>query len=60
MEIKALGIVTDIDLKEWRVYVDWKMQFHSGERIVPLGGCVASIHGPYQYTDNNIPEIFSI
>lgn len=60
MEIKALGIVKDIDLKEWRVYIDWKIQFDSEERIVPLSGCGASIHGPYQYSNNGIPEIFSI
>jgi hypothetical protein len=44
--ILAVGIVKDVDLREWRVYVDWIIS-DIEDRNVPLAGCVASIHGPY-------------
>ena len=46
MAILAIGIVKDIDLKEWRIYVDWIVS-DIKERKVPLKGCAASIHGPF-------------
>ena len=60
MEVRALGIVKDIDFEEWRVYVDWKVQFKHLERIVDLHGWSASIHGPYQYSDTRIHKVFCL
>ena len=60
MEVRALGIVKDIDFEEWRVYVDWKVQFKHLERIVDLHGWSASIHGPYQSSDTKIHKVFCL
>lgn len=60
MEVRALGIITDIDEEEWRVYVDWKVRFEHLERIVSLHGCSASIHGPFLYDNNDIRDIFCL
>ncbi len=49
MEVRALGIVTDIDLNEWRVYVKWLVS--KMEREVPIKGCMGSIHGPFAQSD---------
>jgi hypothetical protein len=46
MAILAIGIVKDIDLGEWRIYVDW-IATNIQDRKVPLKGCAASIHGPF-------------
>jgi hypothetical protein len=50
IEIRAIGIVKDVDLKEWRVYVDWIITNISHK--VPINGCAGSIHGPFE--ENNI------
>ena len=46
MAVLAIGVVVDVDLEEWRIYVDWIL---SGikDRKVPMKGCAASIHGPF-------------
>ncbi|WP_313057766.1 hypothetical protein [Stutzerimonas nitrititolerans] len=49
MEVRALGIVTDIDQDEWRIYVDWLVPNMS--RLVPIRGCMGSIHGPFDGAD---------
>ena len=61
MEIRAIGIVKDIDETEWRIYVNWLPLFTSTDerRIVNLKGCTASLHGPYPLSDPWIQEIFS-
>ncbi|MFC5838494.1 hypothetical protein [Aeromonas bestiarum] len=46
MAILAIGVVKDVDLKEWRIYVDW-VASDIKDRKVPLKGCAASIHGPF-------------
>jgi hypothetical protein len=46
MAILAIGIVKDIDIAEWRIYVDWIIS-DIEDRNVPLKGCAASIHGPF-------------
>lgn len=46
MAILAIGVVKDVDLEEWRVYVDW-IASEIEDRKVPLKGCTASIHGPF-------------
>ncbi len=58
IEIRALGIVTDIDLTEWRVYVNWLLT--GLERRVALHGCAASIHGPFDYDDEWTRRVFCI
>lgn len=58
MEIRALGIVKDIDPDEWRVYVDWLPV--EVKRKVPLAGCVAAVHGPYEASDPWIHQVFHI
>lgn len=60
MQVRALGIVKDIDVKEWRVYVKWLPILDSNcpSRIVDLKGCTASLHGPYQLNNAWIQEIF--
>lgn len=58
IEIRALGIITDVDLREWRVYVNWLVP--NLARRVPLHGAAASLHGPFQANDNWIREVFQI
>jgi hypothetical protein len=59
MSILALGIVKDVDMKEWRIYVDWVVTDIKG-RLVPLNGCTASIHGPYSGSDAWVQAIFCL
>lgn len=58
MEIRALGIVKDVDHNEWRIYVDWVVEDLS--RRVPLNGCTASVHGPFKLNNPWVHQIFSI
>jgi hypothetical protein len=59
IEIRALGIVKEVDYDEWRAYVIWitDKQF---SRKVPIKGCTASVHGPYQNTDSWVQNVFCI
>ena len=57
--ILALGIVKDIDPKEWRIYIDW-LPIELGKRIVDINGATASIHGPYKVNNPWIQQIFCI
>lgn len=59
MEVRAIGIVKDVDHKEWRVYVKW-LTTKSFSRIVPLKGCTASVHGPFEFADDWTKEVFCI
>lgn len=59
MSILAIGVVKDIDVSEWRVYVNW-MEIGPIERKVSLHGCTASVHGPYESTDPWVHQIFHI
>lgn len=59
MSILAIGVVKDIDEDEWRVYVDW-MDIGAIERKVPLHGCTASVHGPFESTDPWVHQVFHI
>ena len=59
MEVRAIGIVKDIDHGEWRIYVNWLPIIEKNvPRIVDLKGCTASIHGPFQRSDPWVHEIF--
>jgi len=55
--IRALGVVTDVDRGEWRVYVKWLLKDVSRE--VPIMGCMGSIHGPFA-ADEWRDSVFSI
>jgi len=46
MAVLAIGVVKDVDIKEWRIYVNW-VSTDIENRHVPLKGCAASIHGPF-------------
>ncbi|NCC51378.1 MAG: hypothetical protein EOM20_09205 [Spartobacteria bacterium] len=58
IEIRAAGIVTEIDRDDGRVYVDWVLR--DMNRIVPSKGCYASIHGPFPPDDSWINQVFRI
>jgi len=58
IEIRAVGIVREIDLQDKRVYVDWTLQDMA--RIVPSKGCYASIHGPFPPEDPWTNQVFRI
>lgn len=59
MEVRALGVVRDVDFEEWRVYVNW-LTDDQFARKVPLHGCTASIHGPFVSSDAWIQNVFCI
>lgn len=59
MEVRALGIVRDVDHDEWRVYVQW-LTDESFRRNVPLKGCTASIHGPFESDDPWTQQVFCL
>lgn len=58
IEIRAIGIVKDVDLNEWRVYVDWIIT-DIGHKA-PINGCAGSIHGPFEETNMWVQEIFHL
>jgi hypothetical protein len=61
IQIRAIGIVKDIDKHEWRAYVDWKLI--NLDKKVPIRGCMGSLHGPYTLnndTDCWLKNIFCI
>ncbi|WP_287030952.1 hypothetical protein [Pseudomonas sp. UBA6310] len=59
IEIRALGIVKDVDPKEWRVYVSWITGAEFSRRV-SIKGCAASVHGPFQGNDRWVHETFCI
>ncbi|NAX23373.1 hypothetical protein [Vibrio sp. V39_P1S14PM300] len=59
MEVRALGVVRDVDFEEWRVYVNWLTDAQFA-RKVPLHGCTASIHGPFDSNDAWVQNVFCI
>ncbi|WP_061301681.1 hypothetical protein [Janthinobacterium agaricidamnosum] len=59
MSILAIGIVKVVDVEEWRVYVDW-MPIGPMARKVPLRGCTASVHGPFESSDLWVHQVFHI
>lgn len=62
MSILAIGVVKDVDAKEWRIYVDWVM-IDIEDRYVPLKGCAASIHGPFSKSGDDaawVHEVFCL
>ncbi len=59
IEIRALGIVKEVDQEDKRVYVDWVVP-RVEHRHVHSRGCFSAIHGPYPDNDDWIREIFHI
>lgn len=56
--IRALGVITEIDQEDKRVYVNWLV---SGlEREVPAKGAFDAIHGPYTADDPWVKEAFYV
>jgi hypothetical protein len=58
IEVRALGVVKEIDQDDKRVYVNWLVK--RLEREVPGRGCFASIHGPFHADDPWVKEVFHI
>jgi hypothetical protein len=58
IEIRALGIVKDVDAAEWRIYVTWIVSDLS--RRVPLHGCAGSLHGPFESDDEWTRQVFQL
>ncbi len=59
IEIRALGIVKAVDHEEWRAYVNW-ITDKDFSRKVPIKGCTASVHGPFQNSDSWVKDVFCI
>lgn len=57
MLVRATGIVTEVDLKGWRVYVQWLIT--DTARLVPIGECMRSIHGPFQSDHPTVQSVFA-
>lgn len=58
IEIRALGVVTEIDTEDKRIYVDWLVK--GIHRKVPSRGCFKSIHGPFQANDEWVKDAFCV
>ena len=56
--IRAIGIISDVQLDQNTVYVKWLLT--NIDRKVPIHGCVGSVYGPYNLTDNWTREVFTI
>jgi len=60
IEIRAIGIVREIDTDDNRVYVDWVLDLRNENRIVNSKGCYKSVHGPFPPDDPWTNEVFRI
>lgn len=58
IEIRALGVVREIDDEDKRVYIDWLVR--DVNRKVAGRGCFQSIHGPFVESDTWTKEVFRI
>lgn len=58
VEIRALGIVREIDAKDKRVYVHWAVG--DLKRKVPAHGCFQSIQGPFPQDDEWTKAVFQL
>jgi len=58
IEIRALGVVSEIDNDDKRVYVDWLVK--GLKRRVPSRGCYRSIHGPFVPNDDWVKVTFCV
>lgn len=53
IQIRAIGVIKDVDFTRGIVYVDWKLT--GMKRKVHSRGCYATLHGPYTRQKND-PE----
>jgi len=60
IEIRAIGIVREIDPDDKRVYVDWALDLRNENRIVSSKGCYKSVHGPFPSDEPWTNEVFRI
>lgn len=58
IEIRAIGIVKEIDNNDKRIYVHWGAT--GLERQVPSRGAFASIHGPFSSDDEWTRLVFQL
>jgi hypothetical protein len=58
IEIRALGVVREVDAEDHRVYVHWAIS--NLQRIVPSKGCFGSIHGPFPPEDEWTRLVFQL
>jgi hypothetical protein len=58
IEIRALGVVREIDDEDKRVYIDWLVR--DVNREVAARGCFQPIHGPFVESDQWPKEVFRI
>jgi hypothetical protein len=58
IEIRALGIVKEIDDYDKRIYIHWAVS--NLERKVPSKGCFKSIHGPFPASEEWTRLVFQL
>ena len=58
IEIRALGIVREIDPGDKRVYINWCVS--DLKRRVAAKGCFQSIHGPFPAADPWTKDVFQL
>jgi len=58
IRITALGVVTEVDDDDKRVYVNWIAS--DLDRVVDSRGCFKSIHGPFDAEDPWTKEVFRL
>jgi hypothetical protein len=58
IRITALGVVTEVDEEDKRVYVTWIAD--DLNRVVESRGCFQSIHGPFEADDPWVKEVFRL
>lgn len=58
IRILALGVVTDVDEDDKRIYVNWVA--NDLDRVVESRGCFKSIHGPFDADDGWTREVFRL
>ena len=58
IRVTALGVVTEVDPDDKRVYVNWLAD--DLDRVVESRGCFQSIHGPFAEDDPWVREVFRL
>ena len=58
IRITALGVVTEVDPIDKRVYVNWVAD--GMDRVVESKGAFKSIHGPFAESDPWVREVFRL
>jgi hypothetical protein len=58
IRITGLGVVTEVDEDDKRVYVNWIA--NDLDRVVESRGCFKTIHGPFEADDPWVKEVFRL